>query len=589
MPYLKNDLWGGHFRDVGLNPLLNSAWLNRGKDKKQWIGALYSTFGKPYEKVVCEYEKHGILSDRKRFHTIQLDAEHLDEMLCDSVFRESFLSTLYKAREEKIVVNVFINQYAGINKGDEYLAYSRFEKLKQNVLSFFYEYGLNDNNEDVIIETIPERDKTFWCDYIDKIAEIGGNAFRFSCEWSRVMNSEGIVNEEEFDDLAEIIEYAKSKNIDVTLCLNHFTMPDWIQGGWLNPDIVKLFGDYSELVFNELEKRDALPKRFLSINEAMSIIPAGYLEGAWPPYEKLTPANFIQQISRYIKAVGNTRKAHVEAYSRIKKNGRSKGKDIQVGFTHNMAWFSPYMKFSPLDYIWSAVGANLSESWIKEALEKDWEAFGNMPTDFVGLQFYNEHTFGPFNGSLGTTTSLRDLIDSASRFINGWKRYPEGMLIQLIRVNSMILKTANRYGLVKLPGIMISEFGVPGVVDPVDELKVLSDAVNIASSLSNLEYVGATIWTLKNNLELSEGFFVNFGYYDHNGNGKERSSVEVSGLNLKDPNIRIALEEYRHELKAYAKRLKRDNKVEIQEKFGQQQVADQKLEAIDRFLVSLKN
>jgi len=596
MPYLINDKWGEHFRSEGFNPELKVAWKNRERNPKGWGKMLGQVFEKPLLKTLKEYEKQGVPQEEGKFHTMQLDADFLEEVFKfqNSEYSQQFLNTFYsvigEARANNMVVNIFVNQYAGIRKGEEEGTKGRFQTLNYHLHELLHQNGLNGNDTDVLVQSIPERGKEFWLDYVDKIAELGGNAFRFSSEWSKVMNSDGSVNEQELDELAEIVQYARGRGIEVSMCLNHFTMPDWIEDGWLDPQIAQKFADYAEVVYNGLEGRDSLPKRFLTINEAMSVLSAGYLEGSWYPYEKLGLKGTVKQYSRYSEAILNSRNAHIESYKRLCERRSKTGKFVEVGFTHNMAWFSPYSRISPFDRIWSMIGKNLSESWMGDLIGKDALRLGYFPTDFIGIQFYNEHTIGPFNGTAGSKPSVRDLIDDANRFVNGWKRYPEGLLVQLTRTNSMVLKTATKLGTPSLPNIMISEFGVPGLVDPRDEIKVLSSAIDKAKELSNLEFNSAIIWTLHNNFELGEGYSsVQFGHLNYDGKEKQRGSRVPSELNLKDPNIRYSVKQYWEDLFKYVERVRTNELIPIREKERILPYLAKKLSAVRVFFDSLNN
>lgn len=129
------------------------------------------------------------------------------------------------------------------------------------------------------------------CDSYHKINEdvallksLGVSHYRFSISWSRVLPQGRIDNVNSLGLLyyKNLIKKLQENNIQPAVTLYHFDMPQALQdkGGWLNPDIAKLFGDYCRLCFGQFGND---VKLWFTINEPHEEALCSYGTGTFPP------------------------------------------------------------------------------------------------------------------------------------------------------------------------------------------------------------------------------------------------------------------------------------------------------------------
>ena len=125
-------------------------------------------------------------------------------------------------------------------------------------------------------------------------------------------------------------------------------------------------------------------------------------------------------------------------------------------------------------------------------------------------------------------------------YINGWRKFHEGMPEKIFRVNTMMLNLLeglidDKRHLSKLPDISIAEAGFPSVVDNEGEMMMLAKAIKVGSenSIFDLKKRGLFVWTLRNNFEWAAAYG-DFGYLDRHGRQKPKSSSAIEGLNLRE-------------------------------------------------------
>ncbi len=135
--------------------------------------------------------------------------------------------------------------------------------------------------------------------------------YRFSISWARVMpTGEGEVNEKGLQFYDDLVEELLANGIEPWITLYHWDLPSALQdkGGWLNRDIVNIFGDYAELIAKRFKGR---VQYFMTLNEPQCIAQLGYLTGAHAPGLKLSEEKVAQVY--HILCL-----AHSEAQRRIK-------------------------------------------------------------------------------------------------------------------------------------------------------------------------------------------------------------------------------------------------------------------------------
>ena len=112
--------------------------------------------------------------------------------------------------------------------------------------------------------------------------------YRFSVSWARVMpDGEGEVNPAGLAYYDALIDELLANGIVPMLTLYHWDLPSALQrkGGWLNRDIVGIFGRYARLIAERYGDR---VKLFIPINEPQCVCFVGYGAGIHAPGWKLS-------------------------------------------------------------------------------------------------------------------------------------------------------------------------------------------------------------------------------------------------------------------------------------------------------------
>lgn len=176
-----------------------------------------------------------------------------------------------------------------------------------------------------------------WKEDMDRAAETGQNAHRFSVEWSRVQPAFDRWDENALDVYRQMARGMLQRKITPMLTLHHFTDPLWFcepgktdndqeYGGWERDDAPELFGRYVRKVVTALKEYVSL---WITINEPNVFLTGGWLGGAFPPGKNNPKLAF--------RVAVNLVKAHAIAYQII----HELQPEAQVGIAHHYRNFSP--------------------------------------------------------------------------------------------------------------------------------------------------------------------------------------------------------------------------------------------------------
>ena len=589
--------WMDQLRIKGLNPQLRLAWghykraanTNLTFLQKQGSAilenAVFNHGKRVHEKVAAEYTRRGVAdADPAGYFNINLDANILLEVLADETGGgAAFVNGLCQIHglgvDSGINAKFFINQFAGLSAADSAnndLAAQRFERIKQSLPNEFNVQAVNAGDVD-------------YRKMIDTVKEFGGHDFRCSLELGRIFPEDGHFNEEEYGKLRDWILYCREVEISPNLCLQHFTFPGWFKGGWSNQENVNNYVNYSTLVLQMLKADNAQPDRILTMNEPQVQIGGGEVDGGWPPFhktnliavgvwtllrDKLNMQKASPGVSGYAAAIENSVQAHTEMYTVIKKLFP----DIPVGFTYNLPLLEA-INNNPANKLIINLVREGNNTWFKSLISKAIKA-GKFPADFVGLQFYNAFEIGLLKRTLNNDAYAMDLPLTESRLTNGWKRCPEGMIIQMLHVSRWLMDTAMEIGTAEIPQLGISETGVSSNVDQTNsrgEYHVLAEAINLGKNLIPNEVPFTWFWTLFGNREWSSGYPPDFGMLQIDGSGKPRTSIPPQELNLNSPSLII-------ELGKHVRALER-----FQEHLIRLQTSQQQLDIVENRLENTRN
>ncbi len=112
---------------------------------------------------------------------------------------------------------------------------------------------------------------------------IGAKVHRFSVSWPRIQpEGAGKPNGKGLDYYDRMVDSLLEAGITPWMTLYHWDLPSALQakGGWLNRDIVDIFGEYSAILAARFSDR---VKTFMPINEPQCIATLGYGNGEHAP------------------------------------------------------------------------------------------------------------------------------------------------------------------------------------------------------------------------------------------------------------------------------------------------------------------
>ncbi len=125
------------------------------------------------------------------------------------------------------------------------------------------------------------------------MSRLGLASYRLSISWTRVMpGGTGAVNAKGLAFYDKLVDKLLAAGIEPWVTLFHWDFPETLyqQGGWLNPDSVKWFADYTKVVVDALSDRVT---RWMTINEPQVFIGLGHRDGTHAPGVKLTQAEWL--------------------------------------------------------------------------------------------------------------------------------------------------------------------------------------------------------------------------------------------------------------------------------------------------------
>lgn len=350
------------------------------------------------------------------------------------------------------------------------------------------------------------------CDHWNRLEQdigllkaLGLNHYRFSVEWARIEPVEGQFDQDVLDHYERELTLLREAGIEPLVTLHHFTLPRWVaaEGGWSWPKVAKAFERYSTAVYARL---GGLVRDWITINEPMVLIVAGYLSADFPPRIK-DPQAIAAPLSGLVRG-------HARAYHALHAAAKTAGRAVRIGLAHHLRVFDPLRSWHPLDRLASTF-IDESFNWmIPRALktgrlslrlpfvvsfdEEIPEAAGTE--DFVGLNYYSRDLirFTPATPLRFTRVDL----PGQWRTDLGWEIYPEGLY--------RILKDiAKRYP--SMP-VMITE---NGLADAADESRPRFIREHLAwmhrAMMEGVNVESYSHWSLLDNFEWAEGFEPRFG------------------------------------------------------------------------------
>jgi beta-glucosidase len=339
-----------------------------------------------------------------------------------------------------------------------------------------------------------------WRDDLDRAAETGQNAHRFSIEWSRIQPVPDKWDESALDRYREFARGLHDREMTPLVTLHHFTDPLWLaeRGGWENEEVSGLFSAYARKTVEAISEYANL---WVTINEPNVYAVLGYLSGHFPPGRR--------EPKIAARVLANMVRAHAAAYHAIKEVQPT----ARVGIAQHYRGFRPMHAWSPFDRLAAKILHNLLNDSFPRAIVNGRlrTPFGSQQIpaargtqDFIGLNYYCEEraAFSPLRPAeffVKRAFEPQAETSDCSYIAN----VPEGFF--------RALQWSNSYNL----PIIVTENGVCDQADIlrprylVLHLHQLWRAVNF-----NFPVKGYFHWSLVDNFEWERGWSQRFGLWE---------------------------------------------------------------------------
>nr|AUO68301.2 putative glycoside hydrolase [Populus trichocarpa] len=330
---------------------------------------------------------------------------------------------------------------------------------------------------------------------VQRMKEMGMDAFRFSISWSRVLPHGRLsagVNEEGIKFYNDLIDDLLKNGLQPYVTLFHWDTPQALEdkyGGFLSPNIVNDFRDFVDLCFQNFGDR---VKKWITLNEPWMFSVQGYDMGTMAPgrisvvvndpHRSLnTGATEVYTVSHHLLL------AHAAAVKLYKEKYQS-CQGGQIGITLVSHWFEPYSNseadqnatkrsldfmlgwfMDPLtngDYprnMHDARGGKLSEFTAEES------KMLKGSYDFIGINYYTTYYAQNIDANYYTTYDVNNNASSLKEALN----------------------------------------------DPIREKSYKDHLKNVLRSINEhgVDVKGFFAWSLMDNFEWGSGYAVRFGLY----------------------------------------------------------------------------
>lgn len=355
-----------------------------------------------------------------------------------------------------------------------------------------------------------------WREDLDRAAEAGQNAHRFSVEWSRIQPAPDRWDESALDHYLEMLRGMAERDLMPLITLHHFSDPIWLAelGGWENPVVVDYFVKFVSKVVEALKDYTNL---WFTFNEPNVFVANGYLMGVFPPGKS--------DLMAVIKVNTNIVKAHAAAYRQI----HALQPTARVGIASMYRGVLPAKSWSPLDSFAAGMQSRFFNEFFPRAIHDGILRFpawtqripeAKNTQDFLGVNYYTQE-FSAFN-----------LLKAGELF--GRRFYRPGALLSETGFNAFEpegMFTALKWAMQFKAPLIVSENGIDDskdVIRPsylVEHLHQVWRAVNF-----NFPIKGYFHWTLVDNFEWERGWSQRFGLWEldvESGARRKRPSADL--------------------------------------------------------------
>jgi beta-glucosidase/6-phospho-beta-glucosidase/beta-galactosidase len=358
----------------------------------------------------------------------------------------------------------------------------------------------------------------------------GHNAYRFSIEWARLYPTRAAFDADTPDAAAvtaytDLIAKLRAAAITPMVTLMHFALPDWLDDihaptapqGWERAETIDLFAEYCKRVASRF---GAQIDWWITVNEPLNVVLAGYIQGSFPPGALLAP-------DRALAGARAEAKAHARAFDAIHAadttDADGDGKSALVSFAAHQRTYHPLDATDSEDVDATKHAEYVANRWFLNSVTRgDWDddLDGNYDgpndrradpslkgrLDYVGLNYYSDTIISAHHGVviplLGFALYQDHLVTNRPKTDFAWDIYPEGF--------GTVLDEAAEYGL----PIVVTENGIADSQD-VNRGRFLSEHLfELGWAIQRgADVRGYFHWSLVDNFEWASGFCPKFGLH----------------------------------------------------------------------------
>lgn len=382
----------------------------------------------------------------------------------------------------------------------------------------------------------PNDTSQFYYKYKDDIKlmkELGHNSFRFSISWSRLIKSDGNINEIAVDFYNDVINTLLENEIDPFINLFHFDMPMYLQeiGGWENRDVVTSYQNFAKICFKLFGDR---VKKWFTHNEPIVPVECGYLgEYHYPAvvdFKRAVQVGYHIMLSSTL-AIREYKKLNLEgqigiiinltpSYPRSNSKEDLKASNI-ADLILNRSFLDPSVHGEfPKELVDFIKEHDLMPIYKNE----DLEIIKNNTVDLLGVNYYQPRRVKAKESTKGkilSPESFFDFYDMPGKKINphrGWEIYEKG-------IYDLAINIRDNYN--NIP-FYISENGMG--VEGEEKFKVngqINDDYRIEFIREHLKYVhksieegcnvkGYHLWTFMDNWSWLNSYKNRYGFVEVN-------------------------------------------------------------------------
>lgn len=418
------------------------------------------------------------------------------------------------------------------------------EGKEKNIWDYWFEIA----PEKFHNEIGPSNTSQFYYKYKEDIKlmkELGHNSFRFSISWSRLIKSNGSINEIAVDFYNDVINTLLENEIEPFINLFHFDMPMYLQelGGWENRGVVNRYQNFAKLCFELFGDR---VKNWFTHNEPIVPVECGYLgEYHYPAvvdFKRAVQVGYHIMLSSAL-AIMEYKKLNLEGQIGIIINltpsyPRSNSKeDLNASniadLILNRSFLDPSVHG---EFPNELVEFLKSHDLIPVYKNEDLEIIKNNTVDLLGVNYYQPRRVKAKESAKGdilTPESFFDFYDMPGKKINphrGWEIYEKG-------IYDLAINIRDNYN--NIP-FYISENGMG--VEGEEKFKVngqINDDYRIEFIKEHLKYVhkaieegcnvrGYHLWTFMDNWSWLNSYKNRYGFVEVNINDEYKRTPKKS-------------------------------------------------------------